>query len=159
MIRSIPSRGLVDGRYTLIGTKFRPSEVIDWGTERTLSAAELAAYDAPFPTRAHMTGVRVFPSLANTVSEAPTNHAAKAVLDAFERPVLTLFGRADPVLGAEEIQAEMRDVPPGARGRAHHAYPTAKHFLQEDVGEDLARRVNQLIAETPRAAGAPDPLS
>lgn len=145
--------------YTLIGTQFRPSEVIEWGTERTLSAEELAAYDAPFPTRAHMTGVRVFPSLANTLSEAPTNHAARAVLDAFERPVLTLFGRADPVLGAEEIQAEMRDVPPGARGRAHHAYPTAKHFLQEDVGEDLARRVNELIVETPSQAGTRDQLS
>ena len=136
--------------YTLIGTRFRPSEVIDWGTERTLSAEELAAYDAPFPTRAHMTGVRVFPSLANTLGQAPTNHAARAVLDAFERPVLTLFGRADPVLGAEAIQAEMRGVPPGAAGLAHHAYPTARHFLQEDVGEDLARRVNELIAGTPR---------
>jgi len=135
--------------YTLIGTRFRPSEVIDWGTERTLSAVELAAYDAPFPTRAHMTGVRVFPSLANTLSDAPTNQAARAVLDAFERPVLTLFGRADPVLGHEGIQAEMRDVPPGAAGMAHHAYPTARHFLQEDVGEDLARRVNDFIAATP----------
>ena len=103
--------------YTLIGTRFRPSEVIDWGTERTLSAEELAAYDAPFPTRAHMTGVRVFPSLANTLSDAPTNQAAKAVLDAFERPVLTLFGRADPVLGHEAIQAELRDVPPGFQGQ------------------------------------------
>jgi haloalkane dehalogenase len=136
--------------YTLIGTRFRPSEVIDWGTERTLSVDELAAYDAPFPTRAHMTGVRAFPSLINTIGEAPTNHAAKAVLDAFERPVLTLFGRADPVLGAEEIQAEMRDVPPGAAGRAHHAYATARHFLQEDVGEDLGRRVSELITDTPR---------
>ena len=98
-----------------------------------------------------MTGVRVFPSLANTLSEPPTNHAAKAVLNAFERPVLTLFGRADPVLGAEEIQAELRDVPPGAAGLEHHAYPSAKHFLQEDVGEDLARRVNELIENTPRS--------
>ena len=136
--------------YTLIGSRFRQSEVVDWGTRVTLSSAELAAYDAPFPTRLHMAGVRAFPSLINTIGVAPTNHAAKAVLDGFERPVLTLWGRADEVLGAEEIQAELRDVPPGARGMPHHAYEDARHFLQEDEGPDLARRINELIAATPR---------
>ena len=42
------------------------------------------------------------------------------------------------------IQAEIRDTVPGAAGQAHHAYPDANHFIQEDEGVDLARRVNDV---------------
>jgi haloalkane dehalogenase len=118
-------------------------------TTTKLSAAELAAYDAPFPNRISMTGPRVFPSLINTVSDPPTNQAARQVFDTWTKPLLTLFGRQDPVLGAESVQAEMRDTVPGAQGQAHHAYPDAKHFIQEDEGPDLARRVVAFIRSNP----------
>ena len=135
--------------YALTSPRFRPSEVIVNLTRDTLSEAELAAYDAPYPSRVYLTGPRVFPSLVNTLGVAPTNAAARAVFDAWEKPLLTLFGRGDPVLGAEEIQAEMRDTVPGAQGQAHHAYPDANHFIQEDEGPDLARRVVEFVKVNP----------
>jgi haloalkane dehalogenase len=135
--------------FALIGTQFRPSEVIDALTATSHTHEELAAYDAPFPDRIYMTGTRVFPSLINTIGVEPTNEAARRVFDAWEKPLLTLFGRLDQTLGSEAIQAEMRDNVPGAVGQAHHAYPDAHHFIQEDKGIDLAHRVVAFIQANP----------
>jgi haloalkane dehalogenase len=135
--------------YALTGTTFTASEVLQALTATELSPEELAAYDAPFPERIYMTGPRVFPSLINTVSEEPTNQAARQVFDAWNKPMLTLFGRGDQTLGSDAVQAEMRDRVPGAVGQPHHAYPDANHFIQEDEGPDLARRVVAFVEANP----------
>lgn len=135
--------------FALAGSKLRASDVIDALATVPLSHAELAAYDAPFPERIYMTGPRVFPSLINTISETPTNQGAREVFNAWTKPLLTLFGRRDPNLGTDAIQAEMRDHVPGAVGQPHHAYPDAGHFVQEDVGPDLAHRVDAFIRASP----------
>lgn len=127
--------------FALTSTQLRAGTVIERLTTTTLSPEELAAYDAPFPSRIYMTGPRVFPSLINTLGEAPTNAAARAVFDEWTKPLLTLFGRQDMTLGTEAVQAEMRDTVPGAQAQPHHAYPDANHFIQEDQGRDLAERV------------------
>ncbi|UCE85720.1 MAG: alpha/beta fold hydrolase [Deltaproteobacteria bacterium] len=135
--------------YALTSPNFRPSDVVEVATAITLTDAERAAYDAPYPELVYRTGPRVFPSLINTLGEAPTNVAARAVFDAFEKPLLTLFGRLDPNLGSEAVQAELRDTVPGAVGQPHHAYPDAHHFIQEDKGEDLAWRVVEFMHLNP----------
>ena len=61
--------------YALVGTRFRPSEVVAHGSVIDLTDDELAAYDVPFPSRIYMAGVRAFPSLINTVSEDPHRRA------------------------------------------------------------------------------------
>ncbi len=132
--------------FALVGTQFRASEVIDALTSREHTPKELAAYDAPFPERVYMAGPRVFPSLINTIGVEPTNEEARRVFDAWDKPLLTLFGRRDQTLGTDDVQAELRDTVPGAAGQAHHAYPDANHFIQEDEGVDLARRVNAFIS-------------
>jgi haloalkane dehalogenase len=136
--------------YALVGTRFRPSEVVAHGSVRDLDDDELAAYDAPFPSRVYMAGVRSFPSLINTLGDVPTNARAREVLDGFERPVLTLFGRRDQGMGTDSVQSLFRDRCAGAAGQPHHAYDDAGHFIQEDKGEDLARRVAEFVATTRR---------
>ena len=116
---------------------------------RAGSEEEEAAYDAPFPDLIYMSGVRVFPSLINTLGEYPTNIGARLVFNEFEKPLLTLFGRLDQNMGSEAVQAELRDTVPGAQGQPHHAYPDAAHFIQEDKGEDLAWRVVDFIGANP----------
>ena len=96
-----------------------------------------------------MAGARVFPSLINTLGQSPTNLAARAILDHFEKPTLTLFGRLDPNLGSDGVQAEIRDRVPGAVGQPHWAYPDANHFIQEDKGPDLAQRVVAFVRANP----------
>jgi len=135
--------------YALTSPSFRPSEVVEHGSAIELSSAEEAAYDAPFPELVYMAGPRVFPSLINTLGEAPTNHAARAVFDSWDKPLLTVFGRLDPNLGSEEAQSELRDTVPGAAGQDHHAYPDASHFIQEDKGEDLAQRIVDFMLANP----------
>lgn len=135
--------------YALTGTTFTAGEVLQALTTVELTPGEVAAYDAPFPDRIYMTGPRVFPSLINTLSEEPTNLAARQVFDTWEKPMLTLFGRADRTLGSDEVQAEMRDRVPGAVGQPHHVYPDANHFIQEDEGLDLAQRVVAYIDANP----------
>jgi haloalkane dehalogenase len=125
------------------------SEVVEHGTAIEISEEEEAAYDAPFPELIYMSGVRVFPSLINTLGEYPNNIGARLVFNEFEKPLLTLFGRLDQNLGSEAVQAELRDTVPGAQGQPHHAYPDAAHFIQEDKGEDLAWRVVDFIGANP----------
>jgi haloalkane dehalogenase len=134
--------------YALIGSRYHPAEVLEWAVQVDLTPEELAAYDAPFPSRIYMSATRAFPSLINTVGRAPTNEAARAALDQFDRPVLTLFGRRDPNMGSDLTQSLMRDRVPGAVGQPHHAYADAGHFIQEDEGRDLAIRVNAFIDAT-----------
>ena len=98
-----------------------------------------AADDAPIslPTR-------IFPSLLQQVSGV--NDEAWAGLQAFERPFLTLWGERDPLLGSEMMQARLVDNVPGAEGQPHDRFADAGHFLQEDQGEEIARRMVELIA-------------
>ena len=74
------------------------------------------------------------------------NDEAWAGLQAFERPFLTLWGERDPLLGSEMLQARLVDNVPGAEGQPHDRFADAGHFLQEDQGEEIARRMVELIA-------------
>lgn len=135
--------------YALVGSNFMPSVVMGASVRVSLTAAEVAAYDAPFPSRIYMAGPRTFPSLINTVGHPPTNQAARAALDAFERPVLGMFGLRDPIFGGPSTRAATQEQIAGAAGQPHHDYPDAGHFIQEDVGADLAARIADFIAATP----------
>lgn len=136
--------------YALVGRSFMPSVVMRNGIQRDITDAELAAYDAPYPARVHMAGVRAFPSLINTVGHPPTNEAARATLDAFERPVLGMFGLRDPLLGTEAVRDATRKQIAGAQGQPHRDFPEAGHFIQEDAGPELAAHVVDWIGATPQ---------
>lgn len=135
--------------YAMVGRDFMPSVVMRSSINRDdITEAELAAYDAPFPTRLHMAGTRTFPSLINTVGEAPTNEAARAALDAFDRPVLGMFGLKDPIFGDQETRDATRLQITGAADQPHHDFPDAGHFIQEDAGPELAQRIATWIQQT-----------
>ncbi len=106
-----------------------------------LNAAEVAAYDAPFPDRHHKAGTRAFPALVPT-SESdpaiPANRAAWAALGGYTRPFLTYFGKQDPILGRGDGPLQ-RHIP-GAAGQPHQRV-RGSHFLQEDAGAQWAQAV------------------
>ncbi len=113
---------------------------------RTLTEAEQAAYRAPFPDESYMAGVREFPALVPTTPEHSSvaeNKAAWATLDRWEKPFLTLWGTADPVLG--HLGQEMIDRIPGAQGQPHRSFPDGSHFIQDDKGTELARAINEWL--------------
>ena len=89
--------------YALKAEGFHPSEVREAGTWFDVPTEAEAAYDAPYPSRIYMAGVRVFPSLINEL--AGVNAEARAGLDAFERPFLTIWAANDAGgLGSCEVQ-------------------------------------------------------
>ena len=104
-----------------------------------LSAAEQAAYDAPFPDPRYQAGVLVFPSLIRPERIGPDGatsfHAAWRVLEHWKKPFVTAYGKADPMLGHfdEVFQAHV----PGAQGMPHRVFPEGQHFIQEEEADAL----------------------
>ncbi len=101
------------------------------------------------PSRIYMAGPRTFPSLVNTIGDAPTNEQARANVDAFDRPVLGCFGLLDPIFGTVDAIAATRDQIAGAAGQPHRDYPDAGHMIQEDAGADLAAHIAAWMHDTP----------
>jgi len=113
--------------------------LVQLGTERTLSKAELAAYEAPFPSSKHKAGVRAFPRLVPISEDHPASHANKAawqVLEKWKKPFITCFSSGDPITRGGDRHMQRRI--PGAHGQPHITLQGG-HFLQEDSPEDFAR--------------------
>lgn len=126
--------------YAMKGESYNPSETVEALTWFALPDSEEAAYSAPFPERTYMAGTRKFPSLINEV--AGTTELAWAGLNSFERPLITIWASNDTGdLGSCEAQQILIDNVPGAAGQMHVRLPEASHFLQDDQGEEIARRL------------------
>ncbi|MEL6464237.1 MAG: haloalkane dehalogenase [Pseudomonadota bacterium] len=129
---------------------FDSGRIVFGGTESKITPEEVAAYNAPFPDERHKAGARMLPMLVpdgpNDPAAAP-NRAAWQVLAGLDLPVLTAFGAQDKVMaGVEKVFQRMM---PGAKGQAHVIFDGAGHFLQEDVGEDLAHAAVAFIRANP----------
>jgi haloalkane dehalogenase len=125
---------------------FAVGAIVNGGTHRDLSAAEMAAYDAPFPDERYKEGARQFPALVPITPEHPSvaeNKAAWEALSRFDKPLLTAFGSEDAVTrGGEKPFIERI---PGAVGQPHTVLPAAGHFLQEDAPAALCDLVDRFI--------------
>jgi haloalkane dehalogenase len=123
--------------------------ILNAGTTRELSAAEQAAYHAPYPDSSYMGGARRFPALVPVRPDMPSvaeNKQAWEVLSKFEKPWLTLFSDNDPITkGGDKV---FQERVPGTKGQPH-ATTSGGHFLQEDCGPDLADRIDAFVKANP----------
>ncbi len=135
--------------YAMTAESFHPAEVVEALTYFEVPSEVEAAYDAPFPSRIYMAGPRVFPSLVNDLSGV--NGKAWQGLTAYEKPFLTIWASNDPgTLGDKATQDRLINNIPGAAGQPHVRLPEASHFIQEDQGMEVARRINDFIEANPR---------
>jgi haloalkane dehalogenase len=121
---------------------FAIGALIDRATATPRSAAEIAAYDAPFPDEPSKAGARAFPALVpveDGMDGIEQNQRAWVGLAAFDRPFLTLFGEDDPVAGS--LGETLAKRVSGAQGMPHAMLSTCGHFCQEDRPAELARGV------------------
>jgi haloalkane dehalogenase len=128
------------------------ARLVQSGCQRTLSGAELAAYDAPFPDESFMAGPRAMPGLVPTSPDdpaAPANRAAWRQLAAWDKPFLVAFSDRDPITGA--MAPVLKSTVPGAAGIVHPVIEGAGHFLQEDAGEQFGAVIVGFV----RSAGTP----
>ncbi len=106
-----------------------------------------AAYDAPFPGAEYKAGARSFPLMLPTSPEMPGAAEGRRVLEAMrgdERPKLCLWADSDPVIPfavGERFAAAINADPP-------EKIENASHFLQEDAGPELGRRIADWLGET-----------
>ena len=118
---------------------FPIGRIVNSGSVSDLSKAEIAAYDAPFPSARFKAGTRAFPCLVPATPDDPAsdaNRAAWVELRRWEKPFLTTFSNRDPIMrGGERV---FQEQVPGAKNVAHVKIRNAGHFLQEDKGEELA---------------------
>ncbi len=106
-----------------------------------LSAAEAAAYEAPFPDAASKAGVRRFPNLVPDRPDAPGAALSRRARDwwrsAWQGEAFMAIGAKDPVLGPPVMQ-DLRKIIRNCPEPYIHA--EGGHFLQE-WGGDIAREV------------------
>jgi len=132
-------------RYSPI---FPIGRIVKQGTKRELSEAEIAAYDAPFPTRASKAAARVYPGFVPFAGNVAVPDQLKAweVFKRWDKPFLCCFSDGDPITRGGD--AMWRELVPGTRGMAHRTLHGG-HFIQEDDPAAFAAA----ISEVARAAG------
>jgi haloalkane dehalogenase len=134
--------------YAMTGERFHPAEVVEALTYFPVPAEVQAAYDAPFPSRIYMAGVRVFPSLVNQLSGATQD--AWSGLTKYRKPFLTIWASNDPGgLGDNTTQNRLINNIPGAAGQPNVRLPEASHFIPDDQGVEVANRINEFIEANP----------
>jgi haloalkane dehalogenase len=150
--QAIPKAFKIWRAFALYSPWFPIGRILQMGTVDELSAAEVAAYDAPFPSARYKAGARAFPKLAPTTPDDPARDANRAAWDVFRqwtKPFLTTFSNRDPIMrGGEKV---WQDSVPGAQGQEHVIIRNAGHFLQDDKGPELAEVLIRFIA---RGTGA-----
>jgi len=145
--QAVPRAFKIWRSFALYSPWFPVGRILQMGTVNDLSAAEVAAYDAPFPSARYKAGARAFPKLVPISPNDPANAANRAawkVYEQWEKPFLTTFSNRDPIMrGGEKVWQESV---PGAQGQKHVIIRNAGHFLQEDKGPEIAEVLIQFIA-------------
>lgn len=148
--RHRPSRGFRVWRAFARWSPWFPiGRIVNSGCVTKLKPGEVAAYDAPFPSAEYKAGARAFPRLVPTDENdpaVPANRAAWERLGRWQKPFLCVFGKNDPVLGRAD--APLIAHIPGAKGQPHDRI-WGGHFVQEDRGDELAKRLIEFIRSTP----------
>jgi haloalkane dehalogenase len=123
------------------GTNFQPGQLIRITCTTELTDDVVAAYDAPFSAPEAKTGVLMFPEQVPTKPDHPSARTMLEVrekLGSWDGRALVFFGDSDPIFSprvAERLAAHI----PGAE--LQEPIAGAGHFLQEDAGEEVGRRI------------------
>ncbi|MFM8845088.1 MAG: haloalkane dehalogenase [Gammaproteobacteria bacterium] len=147
--RSVPTAFKIWRAFARWSPWFPIGRIVASGCAKGLTRAEIAAYDAPFPTRRHRLAARLFPRFVPTTPDDPeriANEEAWRVLESWQKPFLTLFSTRDPITRGGERMFQKRV--PGAVDQPHTLIRGAGHFLQEDKGAELAQKIHDFIMVT-----------
>ena len=119
--------------------------VIQSATATEVAPEVIAGYEAPFPTPESRTGAAMFPLL---VPIHPGDAGVEEMLETREalskwsKPALVLFSDSDPIF-SPRVAASMAGLIPTAGEPEFVA--GASHFLQEDRGDEIARRIVRFL--------------
>ncbi len=143
----VPPRAFAIWRaFSQFSPVFPIGRIVNRGSLQRLSAAEIAAYDAPFPTRASKAGARALPALVPLGDNVavPDQQAAWRVLETFDRPFLCCFSDQDPITRGGDVP--FRSRVPGARAMPHRTL-SGGHFIQENDPEGFVAAILAVAAQ------------
>jgi len=129
-----------------VGNEIQAGQLVRLSLVQPVDDAVIAAYDAPFPVPESRAGIVAFPELVATSSDHPS---AAAMLDVrerlrtFDRPALVLFSDSDPIFSRRAAESMAELLP---RAELDPPLAGAGHFLQEDQGEAVGRRIAGWLA-------------
>jgi haloalkane dehalogenase len=129
-----------------LGTELIPGRLIQLSAVQPISDEVVEAYSAPWPVPESKAGIVAFPELVPASPDHPDLPAHLQVREQLARwvqPALVLFSDSDPIFSprhAERIAAYI----PGAL--EPEIVAGAGHFLQEDKGPEIGRRIAAFVA-------------
>jgi haloalkane dehalogenase len=128
------------------GTDLVPGRLVRISCVQPMEEEVEEAYSAPWPVPESKAGVLAFPEQVPTEPEHPNTAPLLALRDAlgrWEKPALVLFSDSDPIF-SPRVGERLAEHIPGALGPEIVA--GAGHFLQEDRGEEIGRRIAAFVA-------------
>ncbi|HUQ23375.1 MAG TPA: haloalkane dehalogenase [Gaiellaceae bacterium] len=131
-----------------VGTDLIPGKLVRISGAQPMSDEVEAAYSAPWPVPESKAGILAFPDLVPISPDHPDTPAHQAVreqLGRWEKPTLVLFGDSDPIFAPRAAERIAEQIP-GA-GPAE-LVAGAGHFLQEDKGEEIGRRIARFVLDS-----------
>jgi haloalkane dehalogenase len=129
-----------------VGADFTASRLVQVACVSQLADEAVRGYDAPFPVGEAKAGALAFPELVPTERDHPSAAAMLEVSDAlsrWERPALVLFSDSDRVFSPAHAERMAAHIPGALPAEIVSG---AGHFLQEDKGEEIARRIARFVA-------------
>ena len=112
----------------------------------SVSDAERAAYEAPYPNATYKAGAQIFPYLIP--SELRKNEKAyREVFETWEKPFLIANSDNDPVTGNNPRMVEMLKRIPSAQEIVING---PGHFIQEEAGPEYAQLIIEFINGNPK---------
>lgn len=129
------------------GTDLVPERLVRLSCVQPLADDVEEAYGAPWPTPESKAGILAFPELVPTEPEHPNTEPLTRVRDAlgrWEKPALVLFSDSDPIF-TPRVAERIAELIPGAL--EPEIVAGAGHFLQEDKGTEIGRRIARFVAD------------
>ena len=129
-----------------LGTEMIPGRLVQISAVQPIADEVVEAYSAPWPVPESKAGIIAFPDLVPISTDHPdlaAHLSVKSELGRWDRPALVLFSDSDPIFSpavAERIAAHI----PGALEA--ETIEGAGHFLQEDQGAEIGRRIARFVA-------------
>jgi haloalkane dehalogenase len=121
--------------------------LVQGGAATDLPDEVVAAYDAPYPEPAAKAGARAFPLMIPLTPDAEGAEAGQRTMEAlkaYDGEVLMLWADGDPILTPETGRRFAEAI-----GRPEpETIPGASHFLQEDQGELIGRRISEWLVSS-----------
>ncbi len=130
--------------------------VIRMGVSHTYRVPDrvIAAYEAPFPDASYKAGAVALPLILPVRPDDPGAaevRETRAALSHWTKPALVMFSDEDPLFSRGFHV--FRKLIPSAKDQPETVIRNAGHFLQEERGEEIARRIIEFMERTPMDGG------